>query len=62
MGASAGRKLKEKHMLWKLAVASSVLWLVAMFSSYMLGGAIHILLAFAAVLALLSFVRRRRLS
>ena len=39
-------------MMWKLAVTLSVLWLVAMVSSYTLGGAIHILLAFAAVMAL----------
>ena len=49
-------------MLWKLAVTLSVVWLVAMVSNYTLGGSIHIILAFAIVMGLLSFVRRRRLS
>jgi hypothetical protein len=49
-------------MVWKLAVTLSVLWLVAMVSSYTLGGSIHIILAFAIVMGLLSFVRQRQLS
>ena len=47
-------------MLYTLAVVLLVLWLLGLVSSYTLGGFIHILLAVAIVMVLVSLISGRR--
>ncbi|MCU7492017.1 MAG: lmo0937 family membrane protein [Ignavibacteria bacterium] len=46
-------------MLWTIFAILLVLWIIGMASSYTLGGFIHILLAAAIILAIISLVRGR---
>jgi hypothetical protein len=47
-------------MLYTIAVVLLVLWLLGLVSSYTLGGFIHLLLAVAIVMVLVSFISGRR--
>ena len=47
-------------MLYTLAVILLVLWLLGLVSSYTMGGFIHILLAVAIVMVLVSLITGRR--
>ena len=47
-------------MLYTIAVVLLVLWLLGLVSSYTLGGFIHILLAVAIIMVLVSFISGRR--
>ena len=47
-------------MLWTIAVVLAVLWLLGLFSSYTLGGFIHILLVLAIVVVLINVIQGRR--
>jgi uncharacterized membrane protein YtjA (UPF0391 family) len=47
-------------MLYTIAVVLLVLWLLGLVSSYTLGGFIHILLAVAIVMVLVSLISGRR--
>jgi uncharacterized membrane protein YtjA (UPF0391 family) len=47
-------------MLYTIAVVLLVLWLLGLVSSYTLGGFIHILLAVAIVMVLVSFISGRK--
>jgi hypothetical protein len=47
-------------MLWTIAVVLLVLWALGMVSSYTIGGFIHILLAVAIVMVLVSLISGRR--
>jgi len=53
-------KLKEKHMLYTIAVILVVLWLLGLVTSYTLGGFIHILLVIAIVMILVNLISGRR--
>jgi hypothetical protein len=53
-------KLKEKHMLYTLAVILIVLWLLGLVTSYTMGGVIHVLLVIAIVMVLVNFISGRR--
>ena len=44
-------------MLYKIAVVFVVLWLLALVTSYTLGGLIHVLLVIAVVVVLLRVIR-----
>ena len=46
-------------MLWTIAVVLLILWLLGMFSSYTLGGFIHILLVLAVVAILIRLIQGR---
>jgi len=47
-------------MLWTIAVIMLVLWLLGMITSYTLGGMLHILLALAIIMAIVSLFTGRR--
>jgi hypothetical protein len=47
-------------MLYTIAVVLLVLWLLGLVSSYTLGGFIHLLLAVAIVMVLVSLISGRR--
>jgi uncharacterized membrane protein YtjA (UPF0391 family) len=47
-------------MLYTIAVVLLVLWLLGLVSSYTLGGFIHILLAVAIIMVLVSLISGRR--
>ena len=47
-------------MLWTIAVVLAVLWLLGLFSSYTMGGFIHILLVLAIVVVLINVIQGRR--
>lgn len=47
-------------MLWTIALVFLVLWAVGLVSSYTLGGLVHILLAVAVIMFLVSVVQGRR--
>ena len=53
-------KLKEKHMLYTIAVVLIVLWLLGLVTSYTMGGFIHILLAIAVIMILVNLISGRR--
>ena len=53
-------KLKEKHMLYTIAVVLIVLWLLGLVTSYTMGGFIHILLAIAVIMILVNLLSGRR--
>ena len=46
-------------MLWTIFVILLILWLLGMFSSYTLGGYIHILLVIAIVVFLIRIIQGR---
>jgi hypothetical protein len=45
-------------MLWTIVVILLVLWLIGWLGFHMLGGAIHILILLAMVVALIALIRR----
>ena len=47
-------------MLWTIFVILLVLWLLGLFSSYTLGGFIHILLVIAIVVLIINLIQGRR--
>jgi hypothetical protein len=47
-------------MLWTIAVILLILWLLGLFTSTTLGGAIHVLLVIALVVIVLRFLQGRR--
>ena len=47
-------------MLWTIAVILIVLWLLGLFSSYTMGGLIHLLLVIAIVVVVWQFIQGRR--
>jgi hypothetical protein len=53
-------KLKEKYMLYTIAVVLIVLWLLGMVTSYTIGGFIHILLVIAIIMILVNLISGRR--
>lgn len=55
-------KLKEKVMLWTIAVVLIVLWAVGFLSAYTMGGFVHLLLVAAIVIVVLNLVGGRRAS
>ena len=49
-----------KNLLMTIAIVLLVLWLLAMTSSYTLGGAIHLLLVTCVILVLIGVISGRR--
>jgi len=47
-------------MLWTIFVVLAALWLLGMVSSYTMGGAIHLLLVLAVIVALFNLLQGRR--
>jgi len=47
-------------MLWTLLVIVLVLWALGVFTSYTMGGLIHILLIVAVIILIVQLVRGRR--
>ena len=47
-------------MLWAIAVALIVLWLLGLVTTYTMGGFIHVLLVIAIIVVLLRLIQRRR--
>lgn len=47
-------------MLWTVAIALVVLWLLGLMSSYTMGGLIHILLVLSIVVVLINAIQGRR--
>jgi len=47
-------------MLWTIAVAMIVLWLLGMVSSYTMGGFVHLLLVVAIIMVLVNIIQGRR--
>jgi len=47
-------------MLYTIAVILVILWLLGFFTSYTMGGVIHVLLVIAIILVLVNFFRGRR--
>jgi len=47
-------------MLWTVAVILVVLWLLGLFSSYTMGGIIHVLLVIAIVVILMNVIQGRK--
>jgi hypothetical protein len=47
-------------MLWTLATVLLVLWLLGVFTSYTLGGVIHVLLVMALIVVIISLLQGRR--
>jgi len=47
-------------MLWTIAVALIVLWVLGLVTSYTMGGFIHILLVVTVVVVLVRIIQRRR--
>lgn len=47
-------------MLYTIAVALLILWLLGLVSSYTIGGFIHILLVVALVMILINFISGRK--
>ena len=56
----AQNKLKEKHMLYTIAVILIVLWLLGLVTSFTMGGFIHILLVIAIIMILVNLISGRR--
>lgn len=52
---------KEPNMLWTIFVILLVLWLLALFSGYTLGGLIHVLLVIAIIVLLVRVYQGRKL-
>jgi hypothetical protein len=59
--ASPRYQLKEKNMLYTIAVILVVLWLLGLVTSYTLGGFIHVLLVIAIVVIAIQLIQGRRL-
>ena len=49
-------------MLWMIAVALTIMWLLGLLSGYTVGGFIHLLLVVALVMVLLSVIQGRRVT
>ena len=49
-------------MLWTLVAVLLLLWLIGLFTSYTLGGVIHVLLVVALVVIIIRLFQGRRLS
>lgn len=47
-------------MLWTICIILLVLWALGMFTSYTMGGLLHVLLVLAVVVVVLNLVRGRR--
>jgi hypothetical protein len=47
-------------MLYTIAVILVVLWLLGLFTSYTMGGVIHLLLVIAIIMILVNVIRGRR--
>lgn len=49
-------------MLWTIAIIALILWMLGLFSSYTLGGVIHVLLVVALIAVVIQVIQGRRLS
>jgi len=49
-------------MLWTIAIVALVLWMIGQFTSYTLGGAIHLLVVVALIAVVIQMFQQRRLS
>ena len=58
--ADCSTKERKIYMLWTITVILLVLWLLGMVTSYTLGGMLHILLALAIIMAIVSLFTGRR--
>jgi hypothetical protein len=54
------RRIREKRMLYTIAVVLVALWLLGLVSSYAMGGFIHVLLVIAIVVILIRVIQGRR--
>ena len=52
-------KLKDAKILRTIAVVLLVLWLIGVAASYTIGGFIHLLIVFAAILIAIQFLQGR---
>ena len=52
-------KLKERIMLYTIAVVLLILWLLGLVTSYTIGGFIHVLLVVAIIMVLLRLISGR---
>jgi hypothetical protein len=52
-------QLKERIMLYTIAVVLLILWLLGLVTSYTIGGFIHILLVVAIIMVLLRLISGR---
>jgi Family of unknown function (DUF5670) len=53
--------LKGKNMLWTIGLILLVLWALGVFTSYTMGGLVHILLVLAVVAVLVHMIQGRNL-
>jgi hypothetical protein len=61
--SSAPKRVAKKegsNMLWTIAIALIVLWLLGFFAFHIAGGLIHLLLVLAVVVVIWNFVQGRR--
>lgn len=49
-------------MLWTIAIVALLLWALGLFTSYTLGGVIHVLLVLALVVVVIKLIQGRRVS
>jgi len=49
-------------MLWMIAVALTIMWLLGLLSGYTVGGFIHLLLVVALAMVLLNIIQGRRVT
>jgi len=54
------RQAGRERMLWTIAVALIVLWVLGLVTSYTMGGFIHILLVVTVVVVLVRIIQGRR--
>jgi hypothetical protein len=52
--------LREKNMLYTIAIVLVVLWLLGLVTSYTMGGFIHVLLVIAIVVIVIRVIQGRR--
>jgi len=53
--------IKERAMLYTIAVVLIIRWLLGFVTSYTMGGLIHVLLVIAVVMILIQVIQGRRL-
>jgi len=53
---------KENPMLWMIAVALTIMWLLGLLSGYTVGGFIHLLLVVALAMLLMNIIQGRRVT
>jgi hypothetical protein len=52
--------VKERALLWIIAVLLFVLWALGLATAYTMGGVIHLLLVLAVIALVVGFLQRRR--